>query len=159
MSCNFSSKLYKETDILQPRFISILQRLVVKLLASVVHKRLLKILMMVFDEIILEFQAVVALYRPLLMKTSIVLKSNCVKIEEDSHLSYQEISALTGISSPFVNRILSESLQKRSVFARWVPHTLSDANKQDRVQEACSHSSSPFSVRSSHKRTIIIDEK
>ena len=70
MSCTFSSKLYKETDILQPQFISILQRLMVKLSASVVHKRLSRTLKLVFNEIILEFQAVYALYLLLLMKMS-----------------------------------------------------------------------------------------
>lgn len=79
-------------------------------------------------------------------------------IEEDTHLSCQDICSLTGIPSRSVNRILSESLQKKSVFARWVPHTLSDKNKENRVQEA-TNLLAHFSERESHKRTIIIDEK
>lgn len=79
-------------------------------------------------------------------------------IEENTHLSCEDICSLTGIPSRSVNRILSESLQKKSVFARWVPHTLSAENKQNRVQEA-TNLLAHFSERESHSRTIIVDEK
>lgn len=79
-------------------------------------------------------------------------------VEENTHLSCQDICLLTGVPSRSVNRVLSEILQKKSVFARWVPHTLSDENKRNRVQEA-TNLISHFSERDSRRRTIIVDEK
>lgn len=55
-----------------------------------------------------------------------------------------------------MNRIPSESLQKKIVFARWMPHTLLDDNKQNRVHGA-TNLLAHFS--DSQKRTIIVDEE
>ena len=64
-------------------------------------------------------------------------------IEDDPNSTYQQIEAILGISSMAINSIIHDYLNLRKVFARWVPHTLTDDQKQLRVQ-FCRHSLKRF---------------
>ena len=51
-------------------------------------------------------------------------------IEEDARYSVQEIEELTGIHSSSVLKIVRERLGLRKIRAHWVPHLLTDEQKQ-----------------------------
>ena len=57
-------------------------------------------------------------------------------IEEDAHYTVQEIEELSGIHLLSVLKILRERLGLRKICARWVPHLLTDEQKQSRVRRA-----------------------
>ena len=57
-------------------------------------------------------------------------------IEEDARYTMQEIEELSGIHSSSVLKILCERLGLRKICARWVPHVLTDEQKQSRVRLA-----------------------
>ena len=54
-------------------------------------------------------------------------------IEEDAHYNVQETEELSGIHWSSVLKILRERLGLRKICARWVPHLLTDEQKQSRV--------------------------
>ena len=51
-------------------------------------------------------------------------------IEEDARYTMQEIEELSGIHSSGVSKISRERLGLRKICARWVPHLLTDEQKQ-----------------------------
>ena len=55
-------------------------------------------------------------------------------IEQDARYTVQEIEELSGIHSSSVLKILCERLGLRKICARWVPHLLTDEQKQSRVR-------------------------
>ena len=57
-------------------------------------------------------------------------------IEEDTHYNVQEIEELSGIHSSSVLKILREQLGLRKICTCWVPHLLTDEQKQSRVRLA-----------------------
>ena len=57
-------------------------------------------------------------------------------IKEDARYGVQEINELSGIHSSSVLKILHERLRLRKICARWVPHLLTDEQKQSRVRLA-----------------------
>ena len=57
-------------------------------------------------------------------------------IEEDGRYTMQEIEELSGIHSSSVLKILRERLGLRKICAHWVPHLLTDEQKQSRVRLA-----------------------
>ena len=57
-------------------------------------------------------------------------------IEEDACYTVQEIEELSGILSSSVLKILREQLGLRKICARWVPHLLTDKQKQSLVRLA-----------------------
>ena len=57
-------------------------------------------------------------------------------IVEDAHYTMQEIEELSGIYLSSVLKILREQLGLRKICARWVPHLLTDEQKQSRVRFA-----------------------
>ena len=57
-------------------------------------------------------------------------------IEEDTRYTVQEIEELSGIYSSSVLKILRERLGLRKICACWVPHLLTDEQKQSRVRLA-----------------------
>ena len=57
-------------------------------------------------------------------------------IEEDACHTVQEIEELSGIHSSSVLKILRERLGLRKICAHWVPHLLTDEQKQSRVRLA-----------------------
>ena len=57
-------------------------------------------------------------------------------IEEDARYTVQEIEELSGIHSSSVLKILRERLGLSKICTRWVPHLLTDEQKQSRVRLA-----------------------
>ena len=57
-------------------------------------------------------------------------------IDEDACYTEQEIEELSGIHSSTVLKILCERLGLRKICTRWVPHLLTDEQKQSRVRLA-----------------------
>ena len=57
-------------------------------------------------------------------------------IEESACYTMQEIEELSGIHSSSVLKILRERLGLRKICARWVPHLLTDKQKQSQVRLA-----------------------
>ena len=55
-------------------------------------------------------------------------------IEEDACYTVQETEELSGINSSCVLKILRERLGLRKICAHWVPHLLTDEQKQSRVR-------------------------
>ncbi|CAF4222144.1 unnamed protein product [Rotaria sp. Silwood2] len=64
-------------------------------------------------------------------------------IEDDSHSTYQQIQNILGISFTAINSIIHDYLNLRKVCALWVPHKLTDDQKQLRIQ-FCHHSLKRF---------------
>ena len=56
--------------------------------------------------------------------------------EEDARYKVQEIEELSGIHTSSVLKILRERLGLRKICTRWVPHLLTDEQKQSRVRLA-----------------------
>ena len=79
--------------------------------------------------------------------------------EDDLHSTYQQIEAILSISSMAINSIIHDYLTLRKVRARWVRLTLTDEQKQLRVQ-FCSHSLKKFGEgRSRRVFDIITDDQ
>jgi histone-lysine N-methyltransferase SETMAR len=57
-------------------------------------------------------------------------------IEEDTHYIVQEIEELSGIHLSSVLKILRKQLGLRKICTRWVPHLLTDEQKQSRIRHA-----------------------
>lgn len=78
-------------------------------------------------------------------------------IEEDNHLSCTHIANIVGIPPRSINRILTMNLKKICVKARWVPHALTDAQKETRVR--LGRQLLQTLNRRIGKRLIVTDEK
>jgi histone-lysine N-methyltransferase SETMAR len=74
-------------------------------------------------------------------------------VENDQTITINALSEITDISWSTVQRILTEDLKKQSVCARWVPHKLSDHQKNMRVQGA------QRILQELEGNVIVIDEK
>lgn len=57
-------------------------------------------------------------------------------VDEDPRVTIDIMEALSELSRSTIQRILHDSLKLRKVTSRWIPHDLTDANKQERVN-AC----------------------
>ena len=57
-------------------------------------------------------------------------------IEEDACYTFQDMEELSGIHSSSVLKILRERLELHKICARWVPHLLTDEQKQSQVRLA-----------------------
>jgi hypothetical protein len=57
-------------------------------------------------------------------------------LEEDQHKSCEEIAHEANMSTASVFRIMTQTLQKRKVAAKWVPHQLSKEQKASRKRVA-----------------------
>ena len=55
-------------------------------------------------------------------------------ISKNPHSTYDEIIAETSLSHGTIQRIIHECLKMKKVTARWVPHQLTDEQKQQRVK-------------------------
>ncbi|CAF0977466.1 unnamed protein product [Didymodactylos carnosus] len=55
-------------------------------------------------------------------------------IEDDPHSTYEEMEHTLGIGSSAVNSIIHEYLKLHKICTRWVPHQLTDGQKQFRIQ-------------------------
>ena len=74
--------------------------------------------------------------RPVSVLTEKNLATVKMLIEEDARYTVQEIEELRGIHSSSVLKILRERLGLRKICARWVPHLLTDEQKQSWVRLA-----------------------
>jgi histone-lysine N-methyltransferase SETMAR len=57
-------------------------------------------------------------------------------IEEDRHLSYSDLEALTSLSHGTIHTILHDHLKLRKIAARWLPHELTAQNQAKRLNFA-----------------------
>jgi histone-lysine N-methyltransferase SETMAR len=57
-------------------------------------------------------------------------------LEEDQHKSCEETAHEANMSTTSVFRIVTQTLQKRKVAAKWVPHRLSEEQKAARKRVA-----------------------
>jgi len=55
-------------------------------------------------------------------------------IDDDPWSTYDDIEAKTSLSRGTINRIITECLKLKKVTSRWVPHTLTEQNRQERVR-------------------------
>ena len=74
--------------------------------------------------------------RPVSVLTEKNLAAVKTLTEEDARYTVQEIEELSGIHSSSVLKILREQLGLRKICARWVPHLLTEEQKQSRVRFA-----------------------
>lgn len=57
-------------------------------------------------------------------------------VQEDPHATVKEIAQEVGISDGSCHTILTDHLQYRKICARWVPHQLTAAQKEERIELA-----------------------
>jgi histone-lysine N-methyltransferase SETMAR len=76
-------------------------------------------------------------------------------IENDPHSTYKQIEDILGIHSPAIYSIIHDYLKLRKVCARWVPHQLTNDQKQWRI-EFCRHSLKRFEEGQSRRVFDII---
>ena len=74
--------------------------------------------------------------RPVLVLTEKNVATVKTLIEKDAHYTVKEIEELSGIHLSSVFEILRERLGLHKICARWVPHLLTDEQKQSRVRPA-----------------------
>ena len=74
-------------------------------------------------------------------------------VEQDNSMSLNAISIAVGLSKTTVQRVLTEYLKKQSVFARWVPHKLTEPMKQNRIEGG------EVILKDLHGNVMVIDEK
>lgn len=55
-------------------------------------------------------------------------------VESDPRITYERIEEETGLTAPTISSILHEHLKMSKVCARWVPHFITDEQKQARVK-------------------------
>lgn len=55
-------------------------------------------------------------------------------IENDPHITYDEIEAETSINQFSIHEIIHGTLKLKKIVSRWVPHELTPKNRQDRLQ-------------------------
>ena len=55
-------------------------------------------------------------------------------IERDRHMTYHEIQASLGIDMKAIHTILHDHLSVRKLCSRWIPHNLTETQKQARVK-------------------------
>lgn len=95
-------------------------------------------------------------------KASSVREENIQKVkdvlEEDNTLSIQRVADMLEISHTMAQRIITEDINKHWIHTKWVPHTLSEANKILRVERSNDLLVS-LNSRLCLKNLLIIDEK
>ena len=54
-------------------------------------------------------------------------------MKQDCHMTYREIGVPLDISMTNINKILREHLAEKNICLRWIPHSLTDAQKKTRI--------------------------
>ena len=67
--------------------------------------------------------------RPGRPKTSITKAAVKIVVEQDARLSNKDIASCTGMPEGSVQTILKKHLDLRKVYARWIPHLLTEEQK------------------------------
>ena len=85
---------------------------------------------------------------------------NMVKelVEANNQLSCAALEMMSGIPARTIQRILTDELGKKSLCARWVPHLLSQENRDARLRQA-KEILKALRTRRISRRLIIVDEK
>lgn len=81
--------------------------------------------------------------RPITGQTKANIERVRLVIEEDPYSTYDEIEEATSLCRGTIQNIIHDCLQLRKVTSRWVPHLLSEKNRQDRVR-VCEHNLEMF---------------
>ena len=71
--------------------------------------------------------------RPKTGRTEEAVQLVKMAVDEDRRRTCEEIEEITGIPHSTVHRILVEELEKK-VFAKWVPHRLTEDQRQERFR-------------------------
>lgn len=79
-------------------------------------------------------------------------------VTDDPNVTVAELSSMHDLSESMVYRILSEDLEKIWMHTRWVPHVLTQQNKDRRV-ECCENILTSVNSRIARANLITIDEK
>ena len=53
---------------------------------------------------------------------------------QDRHVTYREIETTLGISETSIHSLLREHLTVKKIFSRWIPHNLSNAQKNQSIR-------------------------
>ena len=72
--------------------------------------------------------------RPRIAVTDEMTDAVRLMINNDPHVTYQQIEFSFGINSSAIHSILHDRLKLRKVCARWVPHLLTNDQKRSRIQ-------------------------
>jgi [histone H3]-lysine36 N-dimethyltransferase SETMAR len=74
-------------------------------------------------------------------------------LDEDSNLSIRGIATLAEVTVNAAYRIMTEKLKMKCVYARWIPHQLTENHKTQRVEEA------QHLLQNLNGYTMVVDEK
>lgn len=80
---------------------------------------------------------------PITMHTKANIELVKAHIDMDPHATYDEMEAATFINKFTLYQIIHESLKLRKLASRWIPHLLTDENREKRVN-ACHENLSKF---------------
>lgn len=79
-------------------------------------------------------------------------------IEEDNDLSLRELADMLDLSESMVYRILTNELEQIWMHTLWVPHIITDAHRQQRIDN-CRTMLLSFESRIAKSNTVTVDEK
>lgn len=79
-------------------------------------------------------------------------------IQNDNALSLRELAEMLDLSESMIHRILSEDLEQIWMITKWVPHVLTEANKQMRIT-CCRDLLAALQLRLTKHNLVTIDEK
>lgn len=72
--------------------------------------------------------------RPITEKTAVNIERVRLVIQDNPYSTFDEIEAETSLSRGTIQTIIHDCLEMKKITSRWVPHSLSDKNRQDRVR-------------------------
>ena len=93
--------------------------------------------------------------RPCTTVTDEIIDAVRLMIDNDPHVTYQQIEFSLKINSPAIYSILCDYLKLRKIRSRWVPHSLTNDQKRLRIQ-FCRESSKRFKQERSRRVFDII---
>ena len=70
--------------------------------------------------------------RPITEFTDVNINRVRQVIEDNPYSTYDEIKAETSLTTGIVHKIIHQALKLKNITSRWVPHRLSEKNRQDR---------------------------
>ena len=79
-------------------------------------------------------------------------------VKEDNRITVRELSIKYDVTKDTMWRILKEDLNLKSKSLRWVPHELTDVQKEARVQ-CCEEMLTAHNARNTSRYTVVTDEK
>ncbi|KAL4494398.1 hypothetical protein ABPG72_019808 [Tetrahymena utriculariae] len=79
-------------------------------------------------------------------------------IQEDSRISLSQLVEQTQIDRSAIQRILNESLNLKSISAKWVPYNLNENQKKNRI-ENCKQLLEQLNKKGAQTKLVVVDEK